>query len=116
MIKKKITSILSAIMVSMAVLTTNVQIVNAQEVVKISNTVTNLEDGNYTIKNKTSYGSNSAHGEAMARKILKEDSKIVVENGKINITLTIDSSMYPMIEDLKVSLDGQDLVVTENSE
>ena len=116
MIKKKITSILSAIMVSMAVLTTNVQIVNAQEVVKISNTVTNLEDGNYTIKNKTSYGSNSAHGEAMARKILKEDSKIVVENGKINITLTIDSSMYPMIEDLKVSLDGQDLVATENSE
>lgn len=116
MIKKKLTSILSAIMISMGVLTTNVQIVNAQEVVKISNTVTNLEDGNYTIKNKTSYGSDSSHGEAMARKILMEDSKIVVENGKINITLTIDSSMYPMIEDLKVSLDGQDLAATENSQ
>ena len=49
MIKKKLTSILSAIMISMGVLTTNVQIVNAQEVVKISNTVTNLEDGNYTV-------------------------------------------------------------------
>ncbi|CDM67412.1 Hypothetical protein CM240_0242 [Clostridium bornimense] len=116
MIKKKLTSILSAIMISMAVLTTNVQVVNAQEVVKVSNTVTNLEDGNYTIKNKTSYGSDSSHGEEMARKIIGEESKIKVENGKINVTLTLNQQLYPMLQDIEVLLDGEKLDVEENAE
>lgn len=114
MIKKKITSILAAIMISTAVLTTNVQIANAQELTKIENTVSNLEDGNYTIKNKTSYGSDSSHGEAMARQIVGEDTKIKVENGKINVTLTLNEKMYNMLENIEVSLAGQKIDAVEN--
>ncbi|WP_370831895.1 NEAT domain-containing protein [Clostridium sp.] len=122
MLREKLCKILAALMVSTIVLGTNVQIVGATTVDAIAspsidnsgnedaNQGSTLVNGTYTVKNETQYvEAGNTMGESMARKALKEDTIIKVEEDKITMTLQFDDQLYPMMKDIKVSLDGVDL-------
>lgn len=122
MVRKKLCKILAALMVSTIVLGSNVQIVGATTVDAIAspsidnsenedaNQGSNLVNGTYTVKNETQYvEAGNTTGESMARKALKEDTIIKIEEDKITMTLQFDDQLYPMMKDIKVSLDGVDL-------
>ena len=69
-----------------------------------------LQLGEYKVKNETQYvEAGNTTGESMARKALKEDTIINVEEDKITMTLQFNDELYPMMKDIKVSLDGVDL-------
>ncbi len=121
MVRKKLCKILAALMVSTIVLGTNVQAVGATTVDAIAspsidnsgnedaNQGSNLVNGTYTVKNETQYvEAGNTTGESMARKALKEDTIIKIEEDKITMTLQFDDQLYPMMKDIKVSLDGVD--------
>lgn len=114
MLRKKLCKMLAALMVSTIVLGSNVQAVGATE--RTNNIETGmavekkLQLGEYKVKNETQYvEAGNTTGESMARKALKEDTIINVEEDKITMTLQFNDELYPMMKDIKVSLDGVDL-------
>lgn len=114
MLRKKLCKMLTALMVSTIVLGSNVQAVGATE--RTNNIETGmavekkLQLGEYKVKNETQYvEAGNTTGESMARKALKEDTIINVEEDKITMTLQFNDELYPMMKDIKVSLDGVDL-------
>ena len=114
MLRKKLCKMLAALMVSTIVLGSNVQAVGATE--RTNNIETEmavekkLQLGEYKVKNETQYvEAGNTTGESMARKALKEDTIINVEEDKITMTLQFNEELYPMMKDIKVSLDGVDL-------
>lgn len=114
MLRKKLCKMLAALMVSTIVLGSNVQVVEATE--RTNNIETEmavekkLQLGEYKVKNETQYvEAGNTTGESMARKALKEDTIINVEEDKITMTLQFNEELYPMMKDIKVSLDGVDL-------
>lgn len=114
MLRKKLCKMLAALMVSTIVLGSNVQAVGATE--RTNNIETGmavekkLQLGEYKVKNETQYvEAGNTTGESMARKALKEDTIINVEEDKITMTLQFNEELYPMMKDIKVSLDGVDL-------
>ena len=114
MLRKKLCKMLAALMVSTIVLGSNVQAVGATE--RRNNIETGmavekkLQLGEYKVKNETQYvEAGNTTGESMARKALKEDTIINVEEDKITMTLQFNDELYPMMKDIKVSLDGVDL-------
>ena len=65
-----------------------------------------LEDGKYTVKNKTTYSGNSSMGTSMVRNSLNEVSYIEVKDGEVYITIEFNKDMYSMMKDIKISVDG----------
>lgn len=121
MLRKKLCKMLAALMVSTIVLGSNVQVVEATE--RTNNIETEmavekkLQLGEYKVKNETQYvEAGNTTGESMARKALKEDTIINVEEDKITMTLQFNEELYPMMKDIKVSLDGVDLNGTNDTE
>ena len=109
MLRKKICRILSAIMIATSVFgaitpVAKADVINASVLINKEQ----LQSGIYTVKNTTKYvEEGNATDEGMARKVLKEDSKIVVQNAKVILqdTLQIVSMGIPQQEELsKVKL------------
>ena len=112
MLRKKICRILSAIMIATSVFgaitpVAKADVINASVLINKEQ----LQSGIYTVKNTTKYvEEGNATGEGMARKVLKEDSKIVVQNDKVLLTMYFDEGMFKMLSDIKVSMDDTELI------
>ena len=117
MLKKKICTLLATLMVATSVLGAMPSIVKADTLTTLSvEGQAELKSGIYSVKNTTEYaGENNATGEEMARKVLSEDSKIKVENGKVYLTLTFEKSMYSFLNNISASIDGEKLNVESNT-
>ena len=116
MLRKKICRILSAIMIATSVFgaitpVAKADVINASVLINKEQ----LQSGIYTVKNTTKYvEEGNATGEGMARKVLKEDSKIVVQNDKVLLTMYFDEGMFKMLSDIKVSMDDTELIAEVN--
>lgn len=75
-----------------------------------------LENGKYTIKNTTTYSGNSSMGSSMVRNSLKETSYIEVKDGKMYATLEFASDLYKTMENIKISVDGVNVAITEDKD
>lgn len=118
MLRKKICRILSAIMIATSVFgaitpVAKADVINASVLINKEQ----LQSGIYTVKNITKYvEEGNATGEGMARKVLKEDSKIVVQNDKVLLTMYFDEGMFKMLSDIKVSMDDTELIAEVNND
>lgn len=118
MLRKKICRILSAIMIATSVFgaitpVAKAYVINASVLINKEQ----LQSGIYTVKNTTKYvEEGNATGEGMARKVLKEDSKIVVQNDKVLLTMYFDEGMFKMLSDIKVSMDDTELIAEVNND
>ena len=118
MLRKKICRILSAIMIATSVFGAITPVVKA-DVINAAVLINKeqLQSGIYTVKNTTKYvEEGNATGEGMARKVLKEDSKIVVQNDKVLLTMYFDEGMFKMLSDIKVSMDDTELIAEVNND
>ena len=122
MLKKKLSIILASLMVATSISTTiSVSNVSALEVSTIETRET-LENGKYTMTNSVEYYKEGAseeeleHGAQSARSVLKDETKIEVEDGKIVMTLSFNENMYKFLQNIKASLDGVNLEGVINSE
>ena len=118
MLRKKICRILSAIMIATSVFGAVTPVVKADVINEtILKNEKQLQSGRYTVKNTTKYvEEGNATGEGMARKVLKEDSKIVVQNDKVLLTMYFDEGMFKMLSDIKVSMDDTELIAEVNND
>ena len=110
--------ILSAIMIATSVFGAITPVVKA-DVINAAVLINKeqLQSGIYTVKNTTKYvEEGNATGEGMARKVLKEDSKIVVQNDKVLLTMYFDEGMFKMLSDIKVSMDDTELIAEVNND
>lgn len=82
------------------------------------NKKTILEDGSYTLKNTVQYvgQGNMETGNSMARKVLSEDSRIDISNGKNTVTLTFNSELYAFLKNFNVTVDGEKVEAEVNKE
>lgn len=82
------------------------------------NKKTILGDGSYTLKNTVQYvgQGNMETGNSMARKVLSEDSRIDISNGKNTVTLTFNSELYAFLKNFNVTVDGEKVEVEVNKE
>ncbi|HII4497815.1 TPA: NEAT domain-containing protein [Clostridium perfringens] len=73
------------------------------------NKKTTLGDGSYTLKNTVQYvgQGNMETGNSMARKVLSDDSRIDISNGKNTVTLTFNSELYAFLKNFNVTVDGE---------
>ena len=118
MLRKKICKLLSVIMIATSVFGAVTPVVKA-DVINASVLINKeqLQSGIYTVKNTTKYvEEGNATGEGMARKVLKEDSKIVVQNDKVLLTMYFDEGMFKMLSDIKVSMDDTELIAEVNND
>lgn len=82
------------------------------------NKKTILGDGSYTLKNTVQYvgQGNMETGNSMARKVLSEDSRIHISNGKNTVTLTFNSELYAFLKNFNVTIDGEKVEAEVNKE
>ncbi|NGU66697.1 NEAT domain-containing protein [Clostridium perfringens] len=82
------------------------------------NKKTTLGDGSYTLKNTVQYvgQGNMETGNSMARKVLSEDSRIHISNGKNIVTLTFNSELYAFLKNFNVTVDGEKVEAEVNKE
>ncbi|WP_415313735.1 NEAT domain-containing protein [Clostridium perfringens] len=82
------------------------------------NKKTTLGDGSYTLKNTVQYvgQGNMETGNSMARKVLSEDSRIDVSNGKNTVTLTFNSELYAFLKNFNVTVDGEKVEAEVNKD
>lgn len=82
------------------------------------NKKTTLGDGSYTLKNTVQYvgQGNMETGNSMARKVLSEDSRIDISNGKNTVTLTFNSKLYAFLKNFNVTVDGEKVEAEVNKE
>ena len=118
MLRKKICKLLSVIMIATSVFGAVTPVVKADVINEtILKNEKQLQSGRYTVKNTTKYvEEGNATGEGMARKVLKEDSKIVVQNDKVLLTMYFDEGMFKMLSDIKVSMDDTELIAEVNND
>lgn len=122
MLKKKLSIILASLMVATSISTISVSNISALEVISTIETRETLENGKYTMTNSVEYYKEGAseeeleHGAQSARSVLKDETKIEVEDGKIVMTLSFNENMYKFLQNIKASLDGVNLEGVINSE
>lgn len=92
----------------------NIDTLTLEEAFKEETGAVVLEDGKYKASNITRYYTDSEHGNSSARRAIESETLIKVENGKTYLTITF-SSMYSMLENISVSLDGKKLDIVEDS-
>lgn len=82
------------------------------------NKKTTLWDGSYTLKNTVQYvgQGNIETGNSMARKVLSEDSRIDISNGKNTVTLTFNSELYAFLKNFNVTVDGEKVEAEVNKD
>ena len=82
------------------------------------NKKTTLGDGSYTLKNTVQYvgQGNMETGNSMARKVLSEDSRIHISNGKNTVILTFNSELYAFLKNFNVTVDGEKVEAEVNKE
>lgn len=82
------------------------------------NKKTTLGNGSYTLKNTVQYvgQGNMGTGNSMARKVLSEDSRIHISNGKNIVTLTFNSELYAFLKNFNVTVDGEKVEAEVNKE
>ncbi|MDM0498060.1 NEAT domain-containing protein [Clostridium perfringens] len=82
------------------------------------NKKTILGNGSYTLKNTVQYvgQGNMETGNSMARKVLSEDSRIDISNGKNTVTLTFNSELYAFLKNFNVTVDGEKVEAEVNKE
>lgn len=82
------------------------------------NKKTTLGGGSYTLKNTVQYvgQGNMETGNSMARKVLSEDSRIDISNGKNTVTLTFNSELYAFLKNFNVTVDGEKVEAEVNKE
>lgn len=82
------------------------------------NKKTTLGDGSYTLKNTVQYvgQGNMETGNSMARKVLSDDSRIDISNGKNTVTLTFNSELYAFLKNFNVTVDGEKVEAEVNKE
>ena len=69
-----------------------------------------LKDGEYEVNNVTNYlEEGNTTGQSMARKAVKEKSKVIVKDGVISVTTYFSEDLFPMMNNFKVSINGTDL-------
>lgn len=69
-----------------------------------------LKDGEYEVNNITNYlEEGNTTGQSMARKAVKEKSKVIVKDGVISVTTYFSEDLFPMMNNFKVSINGTDL-------
>lgn len=82
------------------------------------NKKTTLGDGSYTLKNTVQYvgQGNIETGNSMARKVLSDDSRIDISNGKNTVTLTFNSELYAFLKNFNVTVDGEKVEAEVNKD
>lgn len=77
-----------------------------------------LGDGSYTLKNTVQYvgQGNMETGNSMARKVLSDDSRIDISNGKNTVTLTFNSELYAFLKNFNVTVDGEKVEAEVNKD
>ena len=82
------------------------------------NKKTTLGDGSYTLKNTVQYvgQGNMETGNSMARKVLSENSRIDISNGKNTVTLTFNSELYAFLKNFNVTVDGEKVEAEVNKD
>ncbi|EIW6615273.1 NEAT domain-containing protein [Clostridium perfringens] len=82
------------------------------------NKKTTLGDGSYTLKNTVQYvgQGNMETGNSMARKVLSDDSRIDISNGKNTVTLTFNSELYDFLKNFNVTVDGEKVEAEVNKD
>lgn len=87
--------------------------VNEKEIIEESE---KIKDGSYSIKNSVLYvgQGNASIGNDMARKALEEKSFLDVKNGETKVTLKFTAEQYQFIGDIKISVDGNEVLVERN--
>lgn len=82
------------------------------------NKKTTLGDGSYTLKNTVQYvgQGNMETGNSMARKVLSENSRIDISNGKNTVTLTFNSELYAFLKNFNVTVDGEKVEAEANKD
>ena len=82
------------------------------------NKKTTLGDGSYTLKNTVQYvgQGNMETGNSMARKVLSDDSRIDISNGKNTVTLTFNSELYALLKNFNVTVDGEKVEAEVNKD
>ena len=118
MLRKKICKLLSVIMIATSVFGAVTPVVKADVINEtILKNEKQLQSGRYTVKNTTKYvEEGNTTGEGMARKVLKEDSKIVVKDGKVLLTMYFDEEMFKMLSDIKAFMDEGELISEVNND
>ena len=118
MLRKKICKLLSVIMIATSVFGAVTPVVKADVINEtILKNEKQLQNGRYTVKNTTKYvEEGNTTGEGMARKVLKEDSKIVVKDGKVLLTMYFDEEMFKMLSDIKAFMDEGELISEVNND
>ena len=82
------------------------------------NKKTTLGDGSYILKNTVQYvgQGNMETGNSMARKVLSENSRIDISNGKNTVTLTFNSELYAFLKNFNVTVDGEKVEAEVNKD
>ena len=82
------------------------------------NKKTTLGDGSYTLKNTVQYvgQGNMETVNSMARKVLSDDSRIDISNGKNTVTLTFNSELYAFLKNFNVTVDGEKVEAEVNKD
>lgn len=114
MIRNKIKKFLAVALVASAIMSVGVNVVHASTLTNKDSAIellnAALSDGEYEISNITSYVEESnATGESMARKAVKEKSKVIVKDGVISVTTYFNEELFPMMNNFKVSINGTNL-------
>ncbi|MDK0736728.1 NEAT domain-containing protein [Clostridium perfringens] len=82
------------------------------------NKKTTLGNGSYTLKNTVQYvgQGNMETGNSMARKVLSDDSRIDISNGKNTVTLTFNSELYAFLKNFNITVDGEKVEAEVNKD
>lgn len=117
MLRNKISKLLAMTMIVTALSGLNIQQVGATEISSVSQVeyTKAIKDGTYNVPNSVEYvgAGNAETGNHSARAMLKEETTIKCENGKITMTLSFNA-MYDMITSTQILLDGQVLEINED--
>ena len=114
MVRNKVKKFLATALVVAATMSIGVNLVQASVISKEGSFVELasqiLKDGEYEVNNITNYlEEGNTTGQSMARKAVKEKSKVIVKDGVISVTTYFSEDLFPMMNNFKVSINGTDL-------
>lgn len=114
MVRNKVKKFLAAALIVAATISVGGNLVQASVVSQEGSFVElasqSLKNGEYEVNNVTNYVDESNNtGQSMARNAVKEKSKVIVKDGVISVTTYFSEDLFPMMNNFKVSINGNDL-------
>lgn len=114
MVRNKVKKFLAAALIVAATISVGGNLVQASVVSQEGSFVElasqSLKNGEYEVNNVTNYVDESNNtGQSMARNAVKEKSKVIVKDGVISVTTYFNEDLFPMMNNFKVSINGNDL-------